>query len=480
MLRAIFIFLLAGSSWTASASNLGLDHFAQKVLTERKIDTLFQKLDASTLVDGTIQQPVNPQDPDETRMFSQRYFLNSSFATEDPANAPVIFNICGESTCGAMDIEGVAAYYAKDLKAHRVALEHRYYGLSQPFPELTVKNLQYLNTENALLDLSRFQKWAQEKYNLHGPWIVIGGSYAGNLSAIYRARFPNLVVGSLASSAPIEARLSFPEYDAVVTKTAGPECSAKIREMVKITEDAQSAPAAFRAREETFKATGIKDPVEFISLITDVAALAVQYGFKDSLCSEITKTNDLVKSYAERTAEILMSFGLNPVKMTSQGAESIDPKSYYFGWGMRAWTYQYCTEWGYLQNANPDRSQSTRSALIDVEQQKGICRRLFGVAPSTEPDALNQMYYEKIRVPGFASRIYFVNGGSDPWTILSITADRANSSNPELDMYTMPGASHCVDLSFPYNDPENTRPVRAKALELFHNWISHKEKGPIK
>jgi hypothetical protein len=45
------------------------------------------------------------------------------------------------------------------------------------------------------------------------PWVTIGGSYPGALSAWFRYKYPHLTVGALASSAVINAILDFPKFD---------------------------------------------------------------------------------------------------------------------------------------------------------------------------------------------------------------------------------------------------------------------------
>ena len=49
-----------------------------------------------------------------------------------------------------------------------------------------------------------------KELNFTGKWVVVGGSYAGGLSAFFRTRYPDLVVGAWASSAVINPYSDFP------------------------------------------------------------------------------------------------------------------------------------------------------------------------------------------------------------------------------------------------------------------------------
>lgn len=50
---------------------------------------------------------------------------------------------------------------AEEFGAALVTLEHRYYGESSPFSELTTNNLKYLSTNQALFDLAVFRNFYQ-------------------------------------------------------------------------------------------------------------------------------------------------------------------------------------------------------------------------------------------------------------------------------------------------------------------------------
>ncbi|MBC7467038.1 MAG: hypothetical protein H7256_13700 [Bdellovibrio sp.] len=134
--------------------------------------------------------------------FNQRYWINSDYATS--IDAPVLFHICGEGNAEqGYFLNDNALVWAKALGARVVYLEHRYYGQSLPFADLSSDHMQYLTLDNVLEDMANFQKLISASNGWLGKWISIGGSYSGTLSALYRQRHPELVVGALASSAPM-------------------------------------------------------------------------------------------------------------------------------------------------------------------------------------------------------------------------------------------------------------------------------------
>ena len=63
----------------------------------------------------------------------------------------------------------------------------------------------------ALKDTAHFISSMSDEHGL-STWITFGGSYPGALSAWMRLKFPDLVAGAVASSAPVYAKLDFHEY----------------------------------------------------------------------------------------------------------------------------------------------------------------------------------------------------------------------------------------------------------------------------
>lgn len=116
----------------------------------------------------------------------------------------------GEATAKWM-VEGAWIDYAEHFGALCFQLEHRFYGKSQPFSDLSTKNLQYLSSQQALADLANFVENMNDKYKLppSTKWIVFGGSYPGSLAAWMRLKYPHLVHGAMSASGPLLAQIDF-------------------------------------------------------------------------------------------------------------------------------------------------------------------------------------------------------------------------------------------------------------------------------
>lgn len=74
-----------------------------------------------------------------------------------------------------------------------------------------MRNLKYLNSRQALADYAYFIEYQNKQYNF-GPstkWVVFGSAYAGALAAWMRVKYPHLVYISVASGAPVLAKINF-------------------------------------------------------------------------------------------------------------------------------------------------------------------------------------------------------------------------------------------------------------------------------
>lgn len=82
---------------------------------------------------------------------------------------------------------------------------------------LNLDKMIYLNSEQALSDIAYFiqQMKATHSHRItdNTPFITIGGSYPGALSAWFRYKYPHLTIGAIASSAVVIAIEDFKDFD---------------------------------------------------------------------------------------------------------------------------------------------------------------------------------------------------------------------------------------------------------------------------
>jgi pimeloyl-ACP methyl ester carboxylesterase len=82
---------------------------------------------------------------------------------------------------------------------------------------LDFDKMVYLNSEQALSDLAYFIQQMRDTHTHkivdNSPFITIGGSYPGALSAWFRYKYPHLTIGAIASSAVVLAIEDFKNFD---------------------------------------------------------------------------------------------------------------------------------------------------------------------------------------------------------------------------------------------------------------------------
>lgn len=124
-------------------------------------------------------------------------------------HGPILFYTGNESPIDEyVNNTGLMYALAPKLGALLVFAEHRYEGLS--FPEVVgVPNcLSYCTSAEALADYAELiMKIKADLDAKSSPVVAFGGSYGGMLAAWLRMKYPNVVDGAVAASAPI---LSFP------------------------------------------------------------------------------------------------------------------------------------------------------------------------------------------------------------------------------------------------------------------------------
>lgn len=438
------------------------------------------------LFDQEIDHPVEPAASVGT--FKQRYWYSNEFATGP--DSPVLFVFCGESECGEKYLDSFGDV-AKSLHASIVALEHRYYGPSRPFQDLSLENMKYLSIHNALEDAAAFETFARANLPLAGKWIAIGGSYAGMLAAFYRDKHPELVVGAWASSAPVNVQKSFPAYDMMVSRALGPTCLLQLQQAVEQGRRAYDDPEQRNALSRALygvdwdESWGGKDL--FLSGISGDSSGAAQYGRHPRFCTALAQhaaspidgiiafmnpplTSDPEDTTPAPPTDEPLSGGLNPVgprgfprHLAFVAGPEVTGDFAGFQWG-----YQVCTEVGFYQVANPDRTASVMQSSNDEAAYDARCDEFVHTRPDVAKTRAT--YYDPI-AQGRVSNVFWVNGALDPWSPLSFT-DPARPPGKST-VFMIANGSHCTDLS--NLKPDSPIPVfeaHVEFVKLAKSWLA--------
>ncbi|CAG2113212.1 unnamed protein product, partial [Medioppia subpectinata] len=380
-------------------------------------------------------QRVDHFNKQDNRTFKQRYYVEDSHYK---TGGPVFLMISGEDEVSSIWLTN-ATYMgelAQKYGALAVILEHRYYGRSVPTPDLSTQNLKYLTTQLALKDLEQFALYLTKKLSLEGnKWVAFGGSYPGALAAWFREKYPNIAVGAIASSAPVEAIINNPNYLGVVSESLGKECSDNIRKAHIELENLLKTPeGVIKLRKtlnlcQSFDGKNINDNRWLVQGPITNIAMIVQYNNHIDRVRKIMNDTSIgtpLERYA-RVQGVNQTLPCSDMKYDDMISilknTTIDNK------GMaRQWYYQMCTELGYFQTS--DIPDSIAGHSIPVEFYVKKCADIYGKQITTQSiqkavDRTNA-YYGGLK-PNITN-VMFPNGSLDPWHSLGILKDLNNST----------------------------------------------------
>ncbi|OQR81524.1 serine protease family S28, partial [Thraustotheca clavata] len=395
--------------------------------------------------------------------FKQRYYVDDTYYGGEESS-PIILYIGGEGAMNQMPT-GYTDTIAKAHNAKVVALEHRFYGKSVPKDDLSVANLGYLTVEQALADLNFFIESYQQTLNTTmNPWIAIGGSYPGALSAWFRIAYPNTTVASLSSSGVVNPVYNFHAFDEQVALSAGKDCANALRLITKAFEDEIKAGRSDQVK-GLLGAQALADP-DFNYMIADSAAMAVQYGKKDKLCTPMVQAVrdkvSLPEAFANFTIEMYgKEFGSGCFYDTQ--CLKNDPSRWP---DVRSWRWQKCYQLAYFQVA--PHHGSLRSSIVDLAYHESQCYEIFGdtVDPSAGVAATIQRYGgDKPQ----GHKIFYANGGDDPWQRASVVTSLSEDQPAFLAKCDLCG--HCGDLGDKAFDPPQRQQQKDSIMRYLSLWL---------
>jgi hypothetical protein len=436
----------------------------------------------------TYQQKLDHYNHQDDRTWTQRYWVEEQYWSGAAAGGPIFLQLGGEGPENERIVTSMQmSAYAKTHRALQVGVEHRYYGKSQPRPNLSTENLQWLSSQQALADAAELILHIREKYNApNSPIITFGCSYSGALAAFFRMKYPHVTMGSVASSAPVEATLDFYEYLDVVDKSlsyfVGPQCDAAI---LKATNDIQAmlqTPSGTSQLEQKFKICkpldGKKDISTFMQNLMGNWQGQVQYNLESpsynvsALCNQLTTKIARGMSHVDAYAEVSNQF-IAPATCLDCSYHNmvVEMQSTNTDQSMRQWTYQTCTEFAYFQTTDSDSDVQPFGNLVPVEYWIDFCTDAFGADfnPELKVKQTNEHYGGRYLPTTTPNNIVFVNGNIDPWHSLSVYEPIPNSP---IETVFVQGTAHCADVSLTGSRaPPQLQVAQQRVSDIIGRWI---------
>ncbi|CEM14792.1 unnamed protein product [Vitrella brassicaformis CCMP3155] len=449
---------------------------------------------------------------EDNRTFAMRVLVNEE-RWDGQKGRPIIFYTGNE---GPIDLFwNNSRFWTETVRDHFggvvVFAEHRYFGETMPFGNKSFErqNIGYCTIEQVLEDYAVLLMRLQSTKYGRGPILAGGGSYGGMLAAWFRLKYPSLVTGSLAASAPVLQYVNMTDqymWFAKVTedfRSAG--CADGIKTAFTFLEQAtktlkhnkkDKATAALRhshrqtdERQQTVDdlagtfstCTPIENGTQVESLIAwmmdafgELAMVDYPYpaSFLGSLpawpvtkfCEGYGSTAAAAASVSDRRGVwMAMRRGLDAAGLAEKGkCLNIQTTGEDDSLGaLDGWDYLTCTTQSMPIGSNGDTDMFPPSPYNLTAVVDG-CRKKYGVTPDFTWPRRYSNYFEG------CSNIIFSNGLLDPWW----TGSFHHSPSPSCVVLNVTEGAHHLDLRAPSDeDPLSVRRVRERELGIMQGWV---------
>ncbi|KAI0040526.1 peptidase S28 [Auriscalpium vulgare] len=387
-----------------------------------------------------------------------------------------------------------------------IVLEHRFYGFSNPLPDLSVESLRLHTIQQAIDDLEYFAN--NVKLPFPGgdqvgpdkaPWVLVGGSYSGALTAFTNVNKPGLFAASWASSAVVESITDFWAYFEPIRQHMPQNCSLDVQAAITrldsiLTGKNQTAIDALKA------SFGMEDVVHLddfagalkYNLYTwqDLSPgrdASVFYDFCDAL-EVVNGVNAGPKGrggeyalaawgkfwtdgyYADTCGDLDAETCLGSYNANDTFWTSTDVNNDY-----RSWSWIVCTEMGFFQESAPLGYPTIVSRVLQPAYDERTCQQFF-------PAAFPRLTAPQVERTNFAyegwnlhtKHLYFGNGQRDPWLYSTVSSPFTYvPDTPEQSIGLSAGGFHCSDLitSFGVSDA-SVLAVQKKGLAAITRYLA--------
>jgi thymus-specific serine protease len=437
-----------------------------------------------------------------TPTWKQRFWVNDEYCPQSnrASGCPIFLYVGGEGALNSgTAVLGEHCELAKQFGALLVSLEHRYYGASVPTSDLSTENLQWLSSQQALADLATFATWFRQQENLldptSSPLVTFGGSYPGALSSWARLKYPQIVQAAVSTSSPVQAKLDFDEYCQVVSDALSAPISGGSQQCLAATTAAfvtmnqalkEGGSALQQLSKELLSCTPLSNsPLDAFAAVSQWGGVImglVQYNHlilppgDDSLnvaafCNNMTSApkgqelQTLVNTFAAYMDGECSQNTWNE-QMVSLLNTTVDPNA--AGVGIRQWSWQTASQFAYYQSCEAGCPFAPQMNLQGYVEQNFQAFN-YTLDQTTAMVDFSLEYYGSNTTA--ADKTFFVNGGLDPWHVLSV--QRPLPQFGDVRSLIINGTSHCRQMmpSGPFDPPQVVQ-ARADVASAISEWLS--------
>ncbi|KAL1520514.1 hypothetical protein AB1Y20_022092 [Prymnesium parvum] len=426
--------------------------------------------------------------------WQQRYLLNDTFwGTRPPlangCKGPLLFYTGNE---GPVDAFWHSTGFLTDVLAPRLGAllvfgEERYYGASLPSGDPFL----YLSTEQVLADYAALLTSLRANLSAAAcPVVAFGGSYGGTLTTLLRLKYPHVVAGGLAASAPLGYYAPRGGRARGVTPTTWFETVARVYEEAGCYGRLVAAVRRLNATVRTGNASAVAEAFGLCSAPPDADAFV--YWVTEALESipqvdYPEPSGTLPGSPVNATCALFAAPHADPIGALSRvatwyygpprapagctpAAEAQNPQA---GGGVpgdgpsagSAWGYQSCTETLHAFSTLPG---AWRSFTFDAAAQAALCEQYFGVTPRIGWLELWSGGYDIPR--SGVTNIIWSNGRRDPWHGGGFL--EPTDAVPGGAVFVMQQTAHHQDLRLPTPlDPPELTAVRKQEEAIIRSWV---------
>lgn len=320
---------------------------------------------------------------------------------------------------------------------------------------MSISSLQYLSADQALGDLCKLIEFVMKEYNTTSSQVVtVGGSYAGNLAAWFRLKYPSTSTVSVASSAPLTADKNFIEYMEVVQTSIEYYSGSACNNALRLAADVVMTKPYATLTSDFMTCELVADQKDFSVLLSNLMGNiqgVVQY--HDPANSQITQLCDVMLNGSDAYEQFKI------VSRSFLGKDECDDANWNNtiaflsnttlpnpNFGVRQWLYQTCNEFGYYQTTDSSAQPFHSWTVLNTSFYDALCYESFSSWKYEPAVVWTNANYGDIRIGG--TNIIFPAGSIDPWHALGVVDTTVMAETSERSLFIV-GTSHCDDLKAP-------------------------------